>query len=187
MWVLTQLAPKITHMHPQSGPATVGRIPPQAQLQLTTRHRFTGTLRQRAENLKLRAGERQWLVAEEHPTRGHINTEISDLTAMRLVAVAAATWFAADTAAPQRQPNSHVQHLDVAHTDDPGTHEQRRNIAVAESNHADLSFLTDAVKHGRAQPLSADAHHDHIGITLAQPCECSTWRIGHLHGETAGA
>lgn len=71
---------------------------------------------------------------------------------MHLVAVVAATWFAADTAAPQRQPNSHVQRLDVAPADGRGTHEQRRNIAVAESDHADLRLLTDAVKQGRAQP-----------------------------------
>ncbi|CAM3737052.1 DUF222 domain-containing protein [Mycolicibacterium frederiksbergense] len=173
-------------MHPQSGPATGRRIPPQDQLQLTPRHRFTRTLRQRAENLKLCAGEQQRLAAEEHSTRGHINMEISDLTAMRLVAATAAAWFAVDTAMPQRQPNSHVQRLDVIHGDDPGSKEQRDDIAVAESNHADLSFLTDAVEHGLAQPLSADAHHDHIGITLAQSCECSTWRVGHLHGEIAG-
>lgn len=172
---VTQLASKITHMDRQSGPATVRRIPPQAQLQLTTRHRFTQTLRQRAENLKLCAGERQRLAAEEHPTRGHVNKEIPDLAAMRLVAVATATWFAVDTAMPQRQTDSPVQCFDVAHADDPRTNEQRSDITVTESDHADLSFLTDAVKHGLAPPLSADAHHDHIGITIAQPYECSSW------------
>lgn len=173
-------------MHPQSVPAAGRRIPPQAQLQLTTGHRFTRTLRQRAENLKLCAGQWQRLAAEEHPAPDQIDKEISDLTTVRLVAAAAVTSFAVDTALPQRQPNSRVQRLDVVHRDGAGGKEQGGDIAVAESNHADLSFLTDAVKHGRAQPLSADAHHDHIGITLAQRCECSARRVGHLHGEIAG-
>ena len=176
----------MTHMHPQSVPATGRRIPPQAQLQLTTGHRFTRTFRQRAENLKLCAGEWQRLAAEKHPTPGQVEKEISDLATVRLVAAAAVTSFAVDAALPQRQPNSRVQRVDVVHRDDPGGKQQRGDIAVTESNHTDLSFLTDAVKHGRAQPLSADAHHDHIGITLAQCCECGTRRVGHLHGEIAG-
>ena len=112
--------------------------------------------------------------------------EISECTAMHVVAVVATPWFAADTAAPQRQPNSHVQRLDVAHADDPGTYEQRRDIAVAKSNYADLSFLTNAVKHGRASALCAHAHHDHIGITLVQTYDRSTWRVRHLHREIVG-
>ncbi|CDO08116.1 hypothetical protein BN977_02935 [Mycolicibacterium cosmeticum] len=176
----------MTHMHPQSVPAAGRRIPPQAQLQLVTGHRFTGTFRQRAENLKLCAGEWQRLAAEEHPTPGQIDKEIADFTAMRLVAAAAATSFAVDMAPPQRQPNSPVQRLDVVHRDGLGGKGQRGDVAVAESNHADLSFLTDAVKHGRTQALSAEAHDHDIGITLAQCCECSTGRVGHLHGEIAG-
>lgn len=176
----------MTHMHPQSVPATGRRIPPQAQLQLTTGHRFTRTFRQRAENLKLCAGEWQRLAAEKHPTPGQVEKEISDLAAMRLVAAAAVMSFAVDMALPQRQPNSHVQRLDVVPGDFPGGKEQRGDIAVAESNHADLSFLTDAVKHGRTRPLSTEAHDNHIRITLAQCCECSTGRVRHLHGEIAG-
>ncbi|ANE78489.1 hypothetical protein A7U43_03290 [Mycobacterium adipatum] len=176
----------MTHMHPQTVPAAGRRIPPQAQLQLATGHRFTRTFRQRAENFKLCAGEWQRLAAEEHPTPGQIDKEISDFTAMPLVTVAVVKSFAVDMALPQRQPNAHVQRLDVVHRDGPGGKEQRGDIAVAESNHADLSFLTDAVKHGCPRPLSAEAHDNHVGITLAQCCECSTGRVDHLHGEIAG-
>ncbi|CDQ44869.1 hypothetical protein BN1047_02749 [Mycolicibacterium neoaurum] len=164
----------MAHMHPQSVPAAGRRIPPQAQLQLATGHRFTGTFRQRGENLKLCTGEWQRLAAEKHPTPGQIDKQISDFTTMRLVTVAVVTSFAVDMAPSQRQPNSRVQRLDVVHRDGAGGKEQGGDIAVAESNHADLSFLTDAVKHDRTRPLSTEAHDNHIRITLAQCCECST-------------
>ena len=94
---------------------------------------------------------------------------------MLLIAAPPYTGFTTDTAAPQRETDSPVQRFAVTHGDDRCLAEQRREIAVVESNHADPSLLADAIKHGRATPLRAHTHHDHIGIPLAQADKCSTW------------